>query len=533
MPLPDGGGVWPPPSQAPILDKIAEWSAWYSGDPNQLSVFYGGENAGAYDDVSRQRIINHPSQYRGGMVGRLARWWWGEPIPHGDRRSKLHLPIAGDIAATSADLLFSEPPTLTVEDKATQERLDTLAETGMRSDLLEAAEVCAALGGVYLRTCWDQEIRPEGPWLAPVHPDAAVPEWRWGVLVAVTFWRVIADDGQVVVRHLERHEPGAIIHGVFEGTHEDLGRRIPLTEFPETAGIVDSLTDGDVIETRVPTLTAGYVPNMRPARVWRNIPQAAPLGRSDFAGAEPFMDALDEVYSSLMRDVRIGKGRLVVPSAYLENRGPGQGAAWLDREAYEAVEMLGGSDRMELQAHQFAIRVNEHLTAAEHLMAQVIRTSGYSAQSFGMAGDVAVTATEVRARERRSMITRGKKVVYWQPFTAARVENLLQVDRAIFGARIEAERPRIAFGDSVSEDMLSLASTAEALRRAEAASTEVIVALVHPDWDETQVAEEVARIQAERGQPVDDPLAIRPLSDRLTSGELFDDEGQDDEDDAA
>ncbi|MBF8186330.1 phage portal protein [Nonomuraea sp. K274] len=528
MPLPDGG-AWPPTAQGPILDKITEWSAWYSGDADQLSVFYGGERADGFDDTSRRRLVNRPSQYRGGVVGRVARWWWGEPVAHGDRRSKLHLPLAGDIASTSADLLFSEPPTLTVEHAATQERLDALADNGLRADLLEAAEVCAALGGVYLRTCWDREIRPEGPWLSAVHPDAAVPEWRWGVLTAVTFWRVIAADGKTVIRHLERHEPGAIHHALYEGTQEDLGRSIPLTEHHETAPIADELTDGDVIETGVPSLTAGYIPNMRPNRVWRAIPAAAPLGRSDFAGAEPLMDALDEVYSSLMRDVRIGKGRLVVPSAYLENLGAGQGATFIDREAYEAVDALAGADRMELQAHQFAIRVNDHLTAAEHLMTQIVRTAGYSAQSFGQTGDVAATATEVKARERRSMITRDKKTGYWQPGVAARIENLLAIDREMFGTPVEPSRPRVQFGDSVSEDMLSLANTADVLRRAEAASTEVIVALLHPDWDETQVTEEVKRIKAERGSPVGDPLAIRPVSDALASGDIFADEGQDDE----
>ncbi|MEV0619589.1 phage portal protein [Nonomuraea sp. NPDC050404] len=542
MPLPDGGGAWPPPQLAPVLDKMAEWSAWYSGDANQLSVYYGGENADSFDSVSRARIINHPSQYRGGVVGRLARWWWGQPTPAGDRRAKIHLPIAGDIAAVSSRLLFSEPPTLTVEDHApTQEWLDELtAETSFRADLLEAAEVCAALGGVYLRTCWDREIRPEGPWLSAVHADAAIPEWRWNELRAVTFWHVIADDGKKVIRHLERHEPGAIIHGLYEGDADKLGRKIPLTDMPETAPIAESLTDGDLIETDLKTLTVGYVPNIKPNRVWRALPAAANLGRSDLSGVEQFLDAIDEVYASLMRDIRIGKGRLVVPSSYVENLGPGQGGAFVDREVYEAVETLGGTDKLEIGAHQFEIRVAEHLTAIEHLQNRIVGMAGYSAQTFGDTGDVAVTATEVKARERKSNTTRDQKTGYWGPFLGARIENLAEATRVHFERTdIEPQRPRVQFGDTVSEDMLTLAQTAAALRQAEAASTKILVAMVHADWDETQVDEEVERIQKERGSVVSDPLAIRPEGATIQPGDP-DEEGQDEpadeepvEDDAA
>lgn len=223
------------------------------------------------------------------------------------------------------------------------------------------------------------------------------------------------------------------------------------------------------------------------------------------------MDALDEVYSSLMRDIRVAKARLIVPSDYLQSLGPGQGAVFADREVYEAVDVLQDGTGLQISAHQFAIRVNEHLTAADHLIKRIIHVAGYSPQSFGDdGGGAAMTATEVRARERRSMITRDKKANYWRPAISGMIENLLAVDRVIFGTNIEPQRPRVAFGDSVSEDIGTLAATAKALRDAEAASTQVIVRLLHPDWDDTQVSEEVERVLAERGTPVEDPLAIRP-----------------------
>lgn len=508
MPLPDGG-AWPPPHLAPVTRRLAAWSAWYSGDPDQLQAFYEGWQGIVYDSVSQARV----QQHREGWRDRLARWWWGQPVPVGEKRTKLHVPLASDLASISADLLFSEPPSMYTDHVPTQDRLTDLITGGMHAALLEGAEICAALGGVFLRVVWDREVA-DHPWLDPVHADAAVPEWRWGKLAAVTFWRVLHEDDQLVIRHLERHEPGVILHGLYQGTPTQLGRPIPLTEHEATAALADAVTDGNVIETGLDRLTAVYWPNMRPNRLWRNLPAAVPLGRSDYAGVEQLFDALDEVYSSWMRDIRLAKARILLPQAYLESLGPGRGAYWdADREAYVGLNIMPENGGSQITATQFAIRVDEHQRTAQDLIAQILRTAGYSAQTLGLMGDVAATATEVKARERRSFISRGKKIVYATPALQEAIETLLLVDRQVFGTPVEPVKPVITFGDSVSEDIQALAQTANILRQAEAASTETIVRLVHPDWSEEQIAAEVQRITADRPEPVPDPFELRPGED--------------------
>lgn len=67
-------------------------------------------------------------------------------------------------------------------------------------------------------------------------------------------------------------------------------------------------------------------------------------------------------------------------------------------------------------------------------------SAGYSAQTFGLGDAAAVTATEVTARERRSMITRGMKARYWAPAVA----GMLRLDRPRIlpsGRRRAAEHP--------------------------------------------------------------------------------------------
>lgn len=535
MPLPEGG-PWPPKDFADAFDTMHTWGAWYSGNPDHL--------ANAYEKVG-QRLVNHPqtrpSQLRGGAVGALARWFWGQPLPPGEKRSKLHVPVASDMATTSSDLLFSEPITLTSDKDGVQKQLDALMTDDLHSTLSEAAEIAAAKSGVYLRIVWDKDVNPDGPWIQAVHPDAAIPEWRYGRLTSVTFVQQLACDAQVVVRHLERHEvvkgQGVIYHGVYVGSETDLGTPAPLTDYPETAALADVVDKERAIPTGIDQLTAVYVPNIRPNREWGHLPACAPFGRSDFAATEPLMDAVDEIYTSWMRDVRLAKGRIIVPEAFLQDRGPGKGAQFdMDREAYEGIGMIPASDgSTQLTLQQFEIRFEAHEKSSLNFVGRIVTTAGYSQQSFGLTGDVAITATEVSARERKSLTTRGKKVGYFRPRLSEILHAQLKIGVVHFGWRVDAsEAPAVDFPAAVQPDQASLAQTLALLETARAASTETKVRMLHSDWDDTEVKEETARILKEAGPmevqnpdtftgdpgapPQDKPLADQPPADKPSAG---------------
>lgn len=228
MPLPTVDTPWPPTDNR-VQIALADWDAWYSAEPDRLEQRY--DNRGFRDPHN-----SRPAQYRNGLQGRLARWFWGNPTPLGEKRSKVHVPLAGDIARTSSELLFSEPPTLISDHEGTQERLEALAGEGLHPTLLEAGEICAALGGAYLRVVWDQDIA-DRPWIDVVAADRAVPEFAYGRLRAVTFWTVLANqdiNDKRVFRHLEKHEKGRIYHGLYEGGRSCLSGvrydRCPLKE---------------------------------------------------------------------------------------------------------------------------------------------------------------------------------------------------------------------------------------------------------------------------------------------------------------
>jgi len=523
MALPAGGQVpWPPKEWERSYMRFQAWSAWYSGDPNLLSMYYGGvgtPNAGGRADGFFGTELSYAADSYDSPFWR--RWlFWGKRASDPPNRYRLHVPLPSDIAQTSADLLFSEPLAIVIAEarqanadqdaKDSQDRVGELEdEDGWGKTLLEAAEVSAALGGVYLRSTWDRTFA-DRPLLTAVHPDAAVPEFRYGVLWAVTFWRSVSEDGQKIYRHLERHEPGHILHGLYEGSRRMLGRPIALSSLPETAVLMadqDLETQAIGLQLDVPTgldgLTAVYIPNIRPNREDRR----SPLGRSDYSSVEGLMDALDEVYTSWMREVRLCRARILVPGEMLDPKGKGLGATFdADREIFVGLNLLAGDgDKPEFV--QPAIRTAEHLTTTTDLVSRIVQTAGYSPASFGLAGDGRiVTATEVAAREQRSLVTRAKKATYWSRPLADIIERCLQIDNLVFKGP-PAYRPDIQFADSVQQDPKDVATTLQLLHAAASISLDTKVRTLHPDWDEEQVAAEVQLIMVEQGMAVPDMSA--------------------------
>lgn len=488
MPLPRENQKWPPELWEPIYNIYAEHAAWYSGDPNQLAKVFSAQ---IYTPTPKGRH-------------------WAKDVQE-EKRTMLHIPLAGDIASTSADLLFSEHPKIKIAEahgeknnsgaKTTQKRLDNIINLGnVYNRILEAADTCSAMSGVFIKPVWDQEIA-DYPILSVAQADNALPEFKFGILTAVTLWKVLEEDGHIVWRLVERHEKGAILNGLYKGSHTDLGVRVSLQSREDTAVIED------VVDTGIDDLAIRYVPNMRPNRRFRG----SSLGQSDYSGVEGLMDALDEVWSSWIRDIRIGKGRVIVPESFLEKGEDGSFAFDVDREIFTALDMdpMTAKDAG-FTINQFDIRTEQHQKTALELIDRIVGSAGYSPQSFGLKIEGrAESGTALNVRERKSFITAAKKAEYWQPAIRDVLRMMLQIDRVHLGNRTEVFEPVVEIQDSVETDELKVAQSVEMLNRAQAISVETKVRMVHPDWEKEQVDSEVKRIMEEQGLAVEsDPMQV-------------------------
>ena len=523
MALPANGTAWPPAELAPILDKYREYDAWMSNNTAALSSIYAKGAA------------------RAGVLQRVRTWFLGAKTSDQGDNNTIHVSLAQEITRTSANLLYSEPATAIIDGddteaiKTVQERLDTIAGPDFEQMMIGAAEVSSGLGGVFLRVSWDQAVR-EHVFVSKVDPDMAWPEFKWGMLTAVTFWRTVGTENTRIWRHLERHEVqdgiGVILHGLYEGTANDLGQLVPLADRPETeplAAIVDS-------DAKVSTLTEGlgavYAPNILPSSLWRRHQLGANLGRSDLEGIEQKLDALDELYSSWLRDIRLGKGRLIVGESMLQDLGAGKGTGFdLDQSIFTPVKASPssmGDAKMALEKVQFEIRTDDFLKAIDHFRRIILAAAGYSPSTFGLTEDgSAMTATEVAARQQLSFTTRKRKVLGLKPAAERILSKALATDAAIFpqgGA--QALPVSVEFPDGVQDDPQAIANQNQLDYASQSASIEERVRKRNPDWDDIKVGEEVDRIRLENNlPPLQDPgefgndgAGIKPQPDPTLTG---------------
>lgn len=508
--LPTTAGHWPPQQFSKAFDQYQEDDAWYTSNVDALEWIYA---------INRIQTVTS-------MWGTPRRRFWGTPNPGtvNQRPIKIHVPIATDLARMSSSLLFSELPAVQFGDmdhddddkgltrqsaKKISDRVAELCDDKVHAALLTAGEYTAALGGSFLKVMWDLEVVPDKPFLMAVSADSAVPTFRWGRLQSVIFWSDLQGPKQSY-RLLEEHTPGRIEWALYEAPSSDgIGMRVPLTDCPAAAHLVDVVDADSGIDTGSTLLTAVYLPNGAPNGAWRKYGDISALSRSDYAGVVDLMDALDECYTSWMRDIRLGKARIMVPEGLIQQSAPGQGGVFnADQEIFtEFGSQVGslnpsakhGSVESFIELYQPNIRFKEHLSTALNLVTMIYSQAGYSPQTFGIDsgndGETA-TATEVNSREKRTDMTRSGKVLYARPELQHLFAALMDVDQFVFNGPGRGDAmPDIEFADAAGQNPKVLADVLSALNTAEAASIETRVRMLHDDWDQDQIDAEVAQIR--------------------------------------
>lgn len=428
-------------------------------------------------------------------------------------KCKMHVPAAADIAAISANLLFAEEPFFTTYDDETEEtedkqqkRLDELVQkNNIHGKLNEGAESCAALGDVYLKLNWRTDNpMVDYPVLTVVQGDSAWPEFLLGVLQCIHFFTVLKRDMKTdkVTRVYERYEPGKITMAIYEGDSNSLGQDMGDTELRKYG------FERELIPP-IEDMLAVHIPNMKPNRKFRDID----LGRSDFDELRNLMDSLDEAYSSWMRDIRLGKGRTIVPAEYLKRQpqemleGLAASASWEfdpEIESYVAIDMQdanGNTPGITLQ--QFAIRSGEHASTCLDLLRNIVSIAGYAPQTFGMdISGMAQSGTALHIREKKSYDTRGKKQTYWKSPLEQIMTAMIHLDNALWpdkGSDAD-DTVRVKYADGAANDITTIAGAVQMLVAANSASMLTRLQMLHPDWTKKQLSDEIDRINQEQAQ---------------------------------
>lgn len=450
----------------------------------------------SYDSLSAMYSGNHDELHSSARYGTF----W----KRNESKSRIHVPIIADIARTSADLLFSDEPRFTVfhddtegNETDSQKRLEQILEgSGVHALLPEAAETASAMGDVYFKCTWSKD--DDMPRLSVVQPDTAIPEYILGQLKYIHFFTPVIIDREKNewIRIYECYSEDSIHMEVFKGDSLNIGTRLPDSLIYELGYEPD-------IPMPVKGIAACHIPNVRPNKTFRS----SMMGRADGDGLRDLCDALDETYTSWIRDIRLAKARLIVPAEYLKRspanmlEGIAASGSWEfdpDVETYVAMDISTDSGVAPITPSQFSIRASEHAATCNELVRTILSQAGYSPQTFGV--DInghAESGTALAIREHKSSSTRDKKQLYWQRPLERLLTFVLKLDSVLYpDAGSDGEDiVRIEFNSSMGFDMGSTAQIVATLMNAQAVSDEVKIRMLHPDWSEQQINAEIERVK--------------------------------------
>lgn len=491
--------AWPPPKYEKIWARMRTWEAWYVGEAELLS------SAANSDDTGR------------GLKGLVANtWdrWWGqtayEAATQRQTQIKIHVPLAADIATMSADNLMADPPKFKSDDQVTQERLTGMVDDGLHVVLRSALELCAAIGGIYLKTIKDFENEKVA--ILAVDADRAMPTFRLGKMVAVTFWSVMKRTETKVYRHLEHHDldpvtgNGRILHELWEGTEDSKGSLVPWEEDDVLEYFIDVIDNIDpdtgYIDTGTEGLDCVYIPNRLPNGVWGKTAAGKYLGAPDIRGSEDLLDRLDHTRSALFREVDLAQARIMVPDFMMKDLGAGRGLGFdMSQRIFTQLSMPPTTDgaAASIQMFQPAMRVDQFQAIERTLVKDILRNAGYSASSFGEEdeGGAAMTATEINSRDRRSKISRANKIRLAKPAIEDILTKALHMENDEGWSKTLPETIEVAFPADGKMTFSEAAQSIALLLGVGGISQEVAVETLHSDWDDDQIVDEVNRLKAD------------------------------------
>lgn len=482
--------TFPPPEWEFWDNKYHEWGAWYSGSPQQLLDFYRNKVPDTY--------------YRTNEL-----FWSAADIE--TFASAVNCPLAGDIAQTSSNLLFSEMPLINY-DKSSKagQRIDGFIKDNNAFSLFqEGAEIAAAVSGCFLKLDIDSSIS-QYPILSIITPRQAFPTFAFNRLKEVLFYSEIRKEqgGSVIFRLFEnrRNENGNLFieFKLYKGTDKKIGNEISIDSLEETQDYKD------VVYNNMIGLGVVYVPNMRPNKI---VPKSY-LGINDYSGCVSLLDMLDMEWSSMARDIYNGLGQIFVDEELLsrdQNLYTAEGKSYLNnftkfQKTFIKLDFskknMSGDNFKPIELVQFDMRIQEHLQAVEGLIVEIIGRCGYSPNTFGynISGTGKDSGTALKIKERKSFFTRGRKENYW---VNAIYNLLIQVQYLDNASSLmfydKDENININLEDSILVDVKEQSETIRNLEQARAISTYIKVKMQYPSWEEEEVEAEVKRIQDENG----------------------------------
>jgi hypothetical protein len=400
------------------------------------------------------------------------------------------VPVVREIAAFSADLMFSEAANITHEEATLQEALDLILESnGFSPFLQDAAQAIAVEGRGGLRVQWDDDL----PLVTPVPVIDYIPEdhiiWEMKYKRFVISGTVVIertdDRDRNVYRLFEKHERGKVTRTLFRGSGSMLGREVPLTSFEEFAHFEPE------VQTGLDALTL-----IR----WDNVPG----GRSDITGMDTLLDRINEEYSRGTL-----KSRRSNPITFADRTLADEGG----RINMDGIQLTGGGTLLDaeggkqlVQTVQPDVRAEAQIMWIDYLLDSGLLFMGYSKASYGRdEGGSADSGKALKLRQARTLLKRAGK----ERMAREAIQTALSVATAMLvgSASVQDLKPKVELADGLPTDEVEVSQGVATAMGAGAMSVETAVRTLHPDWSDDEILEEVDRIaQAAQADQIDQAI---------------------------
>lgn len=456
--------------------RLHEFSVWYSGDVGKLRYYYKyffskqslltiDNTFYAYDDIN---------------------FFWQKST---EKIRKIHTGIPQLICSTMATLLFSNGYEIHDKENEQSEVLEAILKENNFTQLLSTGAETESWAGFFaFKISLDTELS-EYPILEVVQPENIEIREKRGRIYEILFLSYYTKNKKGYCLH-ECYGKGYITYSLYEESSKK-DKEIPLTTLEETKDLVDITFDENII-------LAEYKPNKLPNSEFRG----TLIGESDYSGLTGEFDALDEIISQWIEDIRKGRLTRYIPENLVPKDDKGRSKPFDDFVAdYEIFQAdLGEGKDNRIVSVQSDVDVDRYIKSYETILLAVLQKTGLSPSTIGVDPSGAnASGQSIREREKSSLRTRGKKIELWKETINNIITKLLISNDILNNKKVAKYDITVNIKDYVKptlEDRLKLAG--DGIKNM-TSDIKTAVKIVHDTKTDEEIDELVANIKSENG----------------------------------
>lgn len=257
-------------------------------------------------------------------------------------------------------------------------------------------------------------------------------------------------------------------------------------------------------------------------------------GASDYEGAVDQFDALDEITSANIREIRTNETKRYIPETLIPRDSAGNLLPFDEFcDSYEKVNGDVDQDAQnKIETSEIKDKTESYLSKWKTVLSMVCNKAKISPYSLGITWLEAVgpSAESQLERNKTTLDMRKGKLLLWEKLLKDLILQALKMN-AWMQQRVEKVKAvqqndgvpeieftdgnttiQLDFGDYVTESVSQRLTAWGAAKGNKVASTETCIREIHPDWTDKQVMDEVNIIRFEDGVSLDNPDNLPKLT---------------------